>query len=362
MRRIRALQVIAQNCSTPTARVPRDVQVKPAPLFTVVICTRSRPDLLERCLAAVSKLDYPNFDALVVDNAPAGQQTLEVAQRWRSHYCVEPIPGLSRARNRGARECSSELVAFIDDDEIPDVGWLRGLAAEFSDTRVMAVAGRILTLSTGVHDGALRTLGSRDRGSTKRVVDRETDQWFEITNFGGVACGGNMAFRRGAFDIWPGFDVRLGRGGIISAGEEHRAFFSLVDRGYRVVYTPEALVRHPCAASLAEVRSRELSNRTAAVAYMALMLMEEPLYRRATLRYFGQGILGRRRTWRYPPPEYMRCPSRWSELLAASRGLLLAPKAHFARSAVMKKPQFGAPQNGRIVASSNFDGRDGIQH
>jgi hypothetical protein len=53
------------------------------------------------------------------------------------------------------------------------------------------------------------------------VVDRQTPAWFERANFGGIGDGGNMAFRRYAFAVWPGFDVRLGRGALLHGGEEH---------------------------------------------------------------------------------------------------------------------------------------------
>jgi len=293
------------------------------PSFSVVICTRNRPELLNRCLAEVTRLEYPNFEVLVVDNAPSDQRTLKVARRWSTRYCVEPEPGLSRARNRGVSECRSEIVAFIDDDEIPDPFWLWGLAGEFEDPLVMVVTGRRLPLAATKSRPFPNGVSIVDLGTHKRIVDRETPFWFEMANFGGIGDGGNMAFRRSAFDIWPGFDVRLGRGAPICGGEEHRAFFSLVNLGYRVVYTPEAVVRHPSAASLAELRALLLRNTAATVAYMALMMTDEPQHRRATLKYLVQGIFGRRRSWRCQVSEPLLIPSRSRKLIAGTWGLLL---------------------------------------
>src|SRR5947209_6858962 len=109
------------------------------PSSSVVVCTRDRPDYLDRCLDALALLEYPHFDVLVVDNAPSDGRTREVAARWDTRYVQEPVAGLSRARNRGAMESSGEIVAYLDDDAIVDSGWLSGLAVEFSDSRVMAV-------------------------------------------------------------------------------------------------------------------------------------------------------------------------------------------------------------------------------
>jgi glycosyltransferase involved in cell wall biosynthesis len=306
-------------------------------------------------LAEVTRLDYSDFDVVVVDNAPADHRTLEVVQNAHVRYCVEPLPGLSRARNQGVSLCRSDIVAFIDDDEIPDRRWLHGLGAEFNDPLVMTVTGRILSSTRGTSTEGRAVLASRDRGTARLAVDRDTHRWFELTNFGGMGSGGNMAFRRSAFDIWPGFDVRLGRGAVISGGEEHRAFFSLVDRGYRIVYTPEAVVRHPPATSLAEVQARHLGNRAAAVAYMALLLAEEPRYRRATLKYFAEGMLGRRRSWRLRASEQSGIASRAVDLIAGTRGLLMCARAHFLKPAVVASLRSASIQSAPTVhpATSN---------
>jgi len=91
---------------------------------TVVICTRDRPEELDRCLDAVGAVAYPSFDVLVVDNGSSASGVRAIAQRWGARCVVEPRPGLSRARNRGAREARGELVAYLDDDARPEPGWL----------------------------------------------------------------------------------------------------------------------------------------------------------------------------------------------------------------------------------------------
>ena len=41
-----------------------------APFISVVICTRDRPDQLKNCLRHLSLQEYPQFEVIVVDNAP----------------------------------------------------------------------------------------------------------------------------------------------------------------------------------------------------------------------------------------------------------------------------------------------------
>ena len=103
------------------------------PSCTVIICTRDRPELLDRCLAAVARLIYPAYEVLVVDNAPSNDRARAAAARRGARYLREPVRGLSRARNRGARASSSTIVVYVDDDSIPEPSWLGHLALEFRD-------------------------------------------------------------------------------------------------------------------------------------------------------------------------------------------------------------------------------------
>ena len=299
------------------------------PSCSVVICTRNRPEELNRCLKAVMCMEYPSFDVLVVDNAPEDDRALEVAARWGARYCVEPVIGLSRARNRGAHECRSEIVAYLDDDSVPEPGWLSALVPEFENPHVMVVTGHIGPLHLDTEAERLSAaFGECDIGGhVCRILDRRSRDWFDIASFGGIGNGGNMAFRRSAFDIWPGFDERLGKGSVLDGGEEHYAFFSLIDRGYRIVYTPHAVVRHPYPRTMTHLRTKYLKGLSAATAYMTFLIFEEHRYRFATMRYVAQGLIGTQRPWRpkraVPRP---RVVAWWRRVAAYLLGPLIYAK------------------------------------
>lgn len=309
-------------------RIPNERGDAAAPLasFTVIICTRNRPEELNRCLEATMRSAYPRFDVLVVDNAPSDNRAKEVAARWRARYLLEPKPGLSRARNSGARSSNSELIAFLDDDAVPEPEWLSALADEFQDPQVMAASGRTvpLSLDTEAEKLAARLGGYDSPGMTRLVVDRATPDWFERANFGGLGNGMNMAFRRQAFDLWPGFDERLGRGRLIDGCEEFYAFFSLIDRGYRVAFTPNAVVRHPYPRTLEELQARHRKALAASGAYVTLLLAEQPRYRTATLRYVLRRLVRGSRPWQpESPASAARVFPPWQTLLARLRGPFL---------------------------------------
>jgi O-antigen biosynthesis protein len=306
------------------------------PTCTVVVCTRDRPQLLERCLEALSRQDYRRMDVLVVDNAPSDQRTRGVAERHGVRYLLEPVVGLSRARNLGARSCAAEIVAFLDDDAVPAPSWLGALVREFDDTSVMAVAGQIQALDEDTERNRryARLSGALLGGAQRLVFDRQTHAWFELANFGAIGSGANMAFRCSAFDVWPGFDQRLGSGARLAGGEESYAFFSLIDRGHRVVYTPDAKVRHPFPLTpLTDdaLRARYLKDQSVAVAYVIFLFWEQPRYRGVIVRYLIEALRGEPRTWRVPPPDLTHSVApRWRAWLARLCGVALYLRSRFA--------------------------------
>lgn len=127
--------------------------------LTVAILTFRRPEQLRANLEGVRKhtaeaLDRTDPRIVVIDNDPAGsaRTTVEaIAATWAETepvplvYVHEPRPGIAAARNRALDESGdSRLLSFIDDDEIPESGWLTALVDVWSSTRADAVTGRVV--------------------------------------------------------------------------------------------------------------------------------------------------------------------------------------------------------------------------
>ena len=267
-----------------------------APLCSVVVPTFNRPEQLEACLAGLRGVDYPRMEILVLHNGPKDERAKEVAERWQALYLWDLRPGLSRARNQGAGEARGDIIAYLDDDAVAEPGWLAALVREFRDERVMAATGCILP--TNVETDAERAFAARGGFSvgdnTRRILDQDNPDWFELACFGGIGNGANMAFRRSVFDLWPGFDERLGAGSPIGGGEEHYAFFSMVDRGFRVVYTPDAVLRHPFPATLDELRGRVARQLASRAAYTLFLFAEQRRFRRRLTRLVFDSSFKRR--------------------------------------------------------------------
>ncbi len=118
---------------------------------SVVIPTLNRPDPLARALRSVCGQNLHPTDrveAVVVDNS-ADQSARDVTARFLDagpmpvRYVSEPAPGVSNARNRGVAEARGAFVAFLDDDEEADPGWLARHLATLRSTGADASFGPV---------------------------------------------------------------------------------------------------------------------------------------------------------------------------------------------------------------------------
>src|SRR5580692_9482428 len=75
-------------------RIDVDAAVEAIPGLSVVICTRNRPESLERCIRALLDGMDKDFELIVVDNAPDDDQTEMVVRKFpRARYVKEERKG-----------------------------------------------------------------------------------------------------------------------------------------------------------------------------------------------------------------------------------------------------------------------------
>jgi len=214
-----------------------------APPATIAVCTRDRPDDLKRCLDALLKLPERGQEILVVDSASASDMPRRIVESYAGiRYCREEAPGLNRARNRALSEAVHEIIAFIDDDAIPDPGWLDALLRNFSQPRVLCVTG--LTMPAELETRAqecFETYNAFSRGFTWKVYDRRD---IHPLAAGHVGAGVNMALRRNVLEKIGPFDERLDAGTPTRSGGDTEMFSRILAAAYQIVYEPAALNWH----------------------------------------------------------------------------------------------------------------------
>lgn len=90
------------------------------PTVSVVINTHNRGPHLKRLLDALSRQTYDRFEVIVV-NGPSTDNTEDVLKQYQSAIRTDkcPIVNLCVSRNIGVRDAAGEIIAFIDDDAVP---------------------------------------------------------------------------------------------------------------------------------------------------------------------------------------------------------------------------------------------------
>jgi len=217
--------------------------VQAVPIATVVVCTRDRPEDLQRCLEAFMRMPDDGQEYLVIDNCPSSDGTQELVKNYpKVRYVREDVPGSSAARNRALREAKHEFVAFTDDDATPDPNWLRSLLQNFTDPRVMCVTGLVmpLELETEAQEWFER-YSPHGRGFERRIFDGAECNPLIVAP---VGVSASMALRKSSIDFIGLFDEDLGAGTPTVGGEDCELFARILRSGYRIVYEPRALSWH----------------------------------------------------------------------------------------------------------------------
>lgn len=238
------------------------------PAISVVLCTRDRPEDLAVALDSLLRQDYPDFEVVVVDNAPttdATTITVAALADPRVRVVTEPVPGLSNARNAGVAAARHEWIAFTDDDVIVDEHWLRGIARGI---RPHGRPGQAVGAVTGLVVAAeLRTPSQAWFESRVSWSDSLAPRVFDVRRppddvalfpfrVGAYGTGANFAVHRRVLAEVGGFDPRLGAGSPALGGEDIDFFYRLVVRGHQLSYEPSALVWHRHRDSPAALRAQ----------------------------------------------------------------------------------------------------------
>lgn len=112
--------------------------------IAAIICTHNRDSYLGAAIDSLLAQDYDDFEILVVDNGST-DRTKEIIDSRLPHprlkYVYEPVLGLSVARNTGAKETTSPILAYLDDDAEASPQWLRILVEAYNQNEKLAIAG-----------------------------------------------------------------------------------------------------------------------------------------------------------------------------------------------------------------------------
>lgn len=213
--------------------------------FSIVVNTLNRANLLQNTLESFRWLDYSGEFEVIVVNGPSTDQTAQILDSWlpriRAASC--DVSNLSVSRNVGICMARGDIVAFIDDDAIPEPEWLTQLAGAYDRAEVAAAGGVVFDPSGYTYQYQYSTanrLGNANWASKSNTEHLCFPGSFEFPYLQGT----NASFRRSALLEVGGFDEE-----IEFYLDETDLCCRIIDAGYLIRQLPNAFVHHKFAPS-----------------------------------------------------------------------------------------------------------------
>ncbi len=207
----------------------------------VAVVTYERPAHVVRCLDHLLAQTEPPAQIIVVDSSESDDTARLVRERYptvRYEVCPSGRGATATARNMSYAMTAGDVLAFVDDDAFAEPDWLARLLPFFEDPSVGGVGGRQIRDQPGELEEGIDAIGRlEDDGTLTGNFAADPGRPMEVDHL----LGANMSFRRAALDRIGG--IRDGYGGTCIR-EETDLCLQVAHEGYRLIYTPDAVVEH----------------------------------------------------------------------------------------------------------------------
>lgn len=200
-----------------------------SPMVSVVVASYNGARTLPACLESLQRLNYPNYEVILVDDGSTDNTARIAAQYPKVRYLPHQANlGLSTARNTGIDAAQGEIVAFTDSDCRPDVDWLYYLVGDLLNSEFIGIGGHNL-LPPDDSLVAAAVMVSPGGPAHVMLTDRVAEH----------IPGCNMAFYKWALLEIGSFDPLFRK-----AGDDVDICWRLQQRGYKIGFSPGGFVWH----------------------------------------------------------------------------------------------------------------------
>lgn len=203
------------------------------PFFSIIIPTYNRRKQLSNCLQSLSNLNYApdRYEVIVVDDG-SDKPIDDVIGSYRAKMNLTGVTqknsGPAAARNAGALKARGEILAFTDDDCLPNPDWLRKLAIRFAKTSNCVIGGRTINILESNFYSFVSQL----------IVDVVYRHYNANPNDARFFASNNLAVPRQIFWKVGGFDPAF------HASEDRDLCDRLLINGIRLIFAPEIVINH----------------------------------------------------------------------------------------------------------------------
>jgi len=267
----------------PLANAPAYLSVKravpsPAPLVSIIVPTRDRPELLGRCIDGVLKrTKYKPFELIILDNDSVEPATHALFKKFARDRRVRilPAPGpfnYSAINNMAVREARGEILLLLNNDvTVMEPHWLSEMVAQAVRPEVGAVGAALLYEDGRVqHGGVVLGVGGDEpvAGHLYAGARSLTKSYFNhlrLARTVSAVTAACLAVRKSVFLEAGGFD----EANLAVAFNDVDLCLKIGALGYQLIWTPRAVLTHLESASRgADTEPSQAKRFKAEIAYM----------------------------------------------------------------------------------------------
>jgi len=212
---------------------------------SIIVCTNNRSHAIKPCCDAIKvaiETAGTDTELIIVDNNST-DNTQSVVSRWTEKNSInvklvkETKKGGSAARNCGVQNSNGDLLIFIDDDCCPDAHYITNALKHFKKDKELIMRG-----------GSVKLGDPQDLPLTIQTHP-DIRRWSTSLDFtrpigGGDILGCNMMIPRELYNTVGQFDIRLGAGAPIPAGDDTDYILRAYMTGFLIEYVPDVIVYH----------------------------------------------------------------------------------------------------------------------
>jgi GT2 family glycosyltransferase len=239
-------------------------KIHKSPLVSIIIPTKDQVRLLHQCVASIEeKTSYHPYEVIIIDNNSIDAETIHYIDALSDKHRVLRYPqpfNFSAINNFGADQAKGEYLLFLNDDtQVISGEWLTALVEQVQRPEVGAVGAKLLYPDNRIQHAGVTVGICGGAGHAFRKLPNNRTAYFglaDITRNCSAVTAACMMVSRKLFKEIGGFD------------EELKVVYNDVDlclrmrqRGYRILYTPFAVLYHFESATrgrLRPVREEEL--------------------------------------------------------------------------------------------------------
>jgi GT2 family glycosyltransferase len=218
-----------------------------SPLVSILIPTKDRVTLLSQCIASIERLtSYTRYEIIILDNGSVLRDTKNyldrLARKWRVLPCSGPF-NFSAINNYGASEAKGDHLLFLNDDtEVIEKEWLTVMVEQLSRPGVGAVGAKLLYLNGRIqHAGVVLGVGGMAAHAFRHTGNKNWGYHglAHLTRNCSAVTAACMLVSKETFEKVHGFDERLA-----VEFNDVDLCLRIQQQGYRIVYTPDAVLYH----------------------------------------------------------------------------------------------------------------------